>query len=36
MDKNDTSNSKDINFNISEFGIMMSRDNIKRFKKLTK
>ena len=36
MDKNDTSNSKDINFNINEIGIMMNRDNIKRFKKLTK
>ena len=35
MDKNDTSNSKDINLK-SEFGIMMSRENIKRFKKLTK
>ena len=35
-DKNDASNSKDINFNINEIGIMMNRDNIKRFRKLTK
>ena len=36
MDRNDVSTLKDLNFNEFEHGIMISRDNIKRFRKLTK
>ena len=36
MDKSDVSTMKDLNFNQFEYGIMISRDNIKRFRKLTR
>ena len=36
MDTNDVSTLKDLNFNQFEHGIMISRDNIRRFRKLTK
>ena len=36
MDKSDSSTMKDLNFNDYEHGIMLSRDNIKKFRKMTK
>ena len=36
MEKSDSSTMKDLNFNEFEHGIMISRENIKRFRKLTK
>ena len=36
MDKSQVSTMKDLNFNQFEYGIMISRDNIKRFRKLTR
>ena len=36
MDKSDSSTMKDLNFNEYEHGIMISRDNIKKFRKMTK
>ena len=36
MDKSDSSTMKDLNFNEYEHGIMISRDNIKKFRKITK
>ena len=36
MDKSDVSTMKDLNFNQFEYGIMISRDNIRRFRKLTR
>ena len=36
MDKSDSGTMKDLNFNNFEHGIMLSRENIKRFRKMTK